>query len=144
MYRILLADDDDELCELLTDYLRGEGFAVEAVHDGEAAVAAARDGDYDLAVLDVMMPLMSGFDALREIRPEVAAVVCTGNDPRPPTDRAPDVPVLHKPFRAADLERVLEALFADQTGETRGARDVRPLADVYEEEVRTQDERLEA
>lgn len=68
MTRILLADDDTELCELLTEYLASEGFAVEAVHDGEAAVAKITGDQFDLVILDVMMPKMSGFDALREVR----------------------------------------------------------------------------
>lgn len=68
MTRILLADDDVELCEMLTEYLGAEGFAVDAVHDGEAALAQTRAQDYDLLVLDVMMPKKNGFDVLRELR----------------------------------------------------------------------------
>jgi two-component system, OmpR family, response regulator len=68
MNRILLADDDVELGEMLTQYLATEGFAVDTAHDGETALAKARSGDYDLVVLDVMMPRMSGFDVLRELR----------------------------------------------------------------------------
>jgi len=64
----LLADDDAELCDLLADYLHGEGFEVEAVHDGTAAVRAARAGSFDVLVLDVMMPGQNGFEALRELR----------------------------------------------------------------------------
>ncbi len=68
MSRILLADDDVELGEMLTQYLAAEGFAVDTAHDGETALAKARSGDYDLVVLDVMMPRMNGFDVLRELR----------------------------------------------------------------------------
>ena len=68
MNRILLADDDTELCEMLQQYLETEGFAVTAVHDGEAGLAQARSGDHDLLVLDVMMPKYNGFDVLRELR----------------------------------------------------------------------------
>ncbi|MFP5507241.1 MAG: response regulator [Gammaproteobacteria bacterium] len=68
MPRILLADDDAELCEMLSEYLGAEGFAVDAVHDGEAALVQARAQDYDLLVLDVMMPRKNGFDVLRELR----------------------------------------------------------------------------
>ncbi len=68
MSRILLADDDVELGEMLTQYLAAEGFAVDTAHDGETALAMARSGDYDLVVLDVMMPRMNGFDVLRELR----------------------------------------------------------------------------
>lgn len=65
---ILLVDDDVELAGLLSDYLVQEGFAVTAVHDGERGVAAALSGQYALAVLDVMMPGISGVEALRRIR----------------------------------------------------------------------------
>ena len=68
MPRLLLADDDEELCEMLAEYLRGEGFDIDVAHDGEAALARAPGGDYDLVVLDVMMPRLNGFDVLRELR----------------------------------------------------------------------------
>ena len=68
MAGILLADDDVELCEMLTQYLAAEGFAVEAVYDGETALARAGSGRFDLLVLDVMMPRKNGFDVLRELR----------------------------------------------------------------------------
>jgi DNA-binding response OmpR family regulator len=66
--RVLLIDDDIELCRMLGEYLEGEGFRVGAAHDGEAALAAARAGEFDAIVLDVMLPLLSGFDVLRELR----------------------------------------------------------------------------
>jgi two-component system response regulator CpxR len=68
MSRILLADDDAELTEMLTQYLATEGFAVESAPDGERALALARSGKFDLMVLDVMMPRKNGFDVLRELR----------------------------------------------------------------------------
>jgi len=68
MNQILLADDDVELCGMLKQYLEVEGFQVGMAHDGEAALNQARTGDYDLVVLDVMMPRLNGFDVLRELR----------------------------------------------------------------------------
>src|SRR5574342_306813 len=68
MGRILVIDDDVELCELLTDYLTPEGFQVEVAHDGERGVERALSGDHALVVLDVMLPGISGFDVLRRIR----------------------------------------------------------------------------
>ena len=68
MSRILLADDDVELTEMLSQYLGAEGFAVETAHDGESALAMVRGGGFDLMVLDVMMPGKNGFDVLRELR----------------------------------------------------------------------------
>ncbi|HKJ54252.1 MAG TPA: response regulator transcription factor [Gammaproteobacteria bacterium] len=68
MHPLLLADDDIELCDMLAQYLEAEDFSVTAVHDGEAALAEARSGRHELAVLDIMMPRMSGLDVLRELR----------------------------------------------------------------------------
>lgn len=66
--RILLVDDDLELTAMLSQYLLREGFDVHAVHDGQAGVREATTGRYALVVLDVMMPRLSGMEALRRIR----------------------------------------------------------------------------
>lgn len=66
--RVLLVDDDLELTAMLTQYLTREGFEVHAVHDGHAAVREATTGRYSIVVLDVMMPRLSGMEALRRIR----------------------------------------------------------------------------
>jgi len=69
-HRILLADDDVELAQLLRDFLTRDGFEVVLAHDAESALAAARASSFDALVLDVMMPGRSGLDALRELRRE--------------------------------------------------------------------------
>lgn len=66
--RILVIDDDRELCGLLDEYLTAEGFEVAMVHDGTEAAEQACEQLYDLAVLDVMLPGLNGFDVLRKIR----------------------------------------------------------------------------
>jgi DNA-binding response OmpR family regulator len=66
--KILLADDDEELCQLLRDFLGREGFAVDVAHDGDMAYRKAVEGDYDALILDVMLPGRSGLDLLRELR----------------------------------------------------------------------------
>src|SRR5881394_3204054 len=66
--QVLLADDDVELSGMLTEYLEREGFAVTAVHDGEAAARLALSGNYSIVVLDVMMPKQDGIETLRRIR----------------------------------------------------------------------------
>src|SRR5437899_10040010 len=68
MDRILIVDDDFELCSLVSEYLAPEGFRVESVHDGETGLQRALAGNYLMVVLDVMLPGMSGFDVLRRIR----------------------------------------------------------------------------
>jgi two-component system response regulator CpxR len=66
--RILVVDDDVELCSLVSEYLRPEGFQVSCVHDGKTGLNAALSGEYLIAVLDVMLPGMNGLDVLRKIR----------------------------------------------------------------------------
>lgn len=68
MIPVLLVDDDLELTAMLSQYLVREGFDVHAVHDGQAGVSEATSGRYAIVVLDVMMPRLSGMEALRRIR----------------------------------------------------------------------------
>jgi two-component system OmpR family response regulator/two-component system response regulator CpxR len=68
MAAVLLVDDDVELVGMLGDYLAREGYLTTMVHDGESGAREALSGRYDIAVLDVMMPGMSGIDVLRRIR----------------------------------------------------------------------------
>ena len=68
MQRILIIDDDIELCDLVTEYLEPEGYAVESVNEGREGVDRALSGDYALAVLDYMLPGLNGFEVLRQIR----------------------------------------------------------------------------
>ena len=87
MAELLLIDDDEELCELLIDYLGQEGFGVEAVHDGEAGLA--RLSTHHLVVLDVMLPGMNGFEVLRRLRERSS------------------VPVLMLTARGDDIDRII-------------------------------------
>jgi two-component system response regulator CpxR len=65
---ILLVDDDVELCSLLGELLRREGFTVECAHEGRAGLEKAATGGADLVVLDVMLPGIDGFEILRRLR----------------------------------------------------------------------------
>ena len=68
MSNLLLVDDDQELCLLLKEYLQSEGLEVSLAHEGSEGVRLALQHDYDVIVLDVMMPVMNGLDTLRKIR----------------------------------------------------------------------------
>ncbi|HZJ06651.1 MAG TPA: response regulator [Nocardioidaceae bacterium] len=68
MARIVVADDDEDIRELVTFKLRQSGHQIVAVADGAAAVAACQESAPDLVVLDVMMPGMSGLDACQVLR----------------------------------------------------------------------------
>ena len=89
MNRILVVDDDMDLCELLAKYLQREGFEVEMVHNGEQGVERAMSGDYTLIILDVMLPGLNGFDVLSNIR------------------RKSSVPVLMLTARGDDVDRIV-------------------------------------
>src|ERR1700740_1158588 len=66
--RILVVDDDVELCELLAEYLKPEGFQVQSVHNGDEAGERAQTGEFALIILDVMLPGAKGYEVLRRIR----------------------------------------------------------------------------
>lgn len=65
--RVLLVDDDRELCQMLTEYLDAEHFDVKSVHDGADALIELQAGDFEILILDVMLPSVSGFDVLRKL-----------------------------------------------------------------------------
>jgi two-component system response regulator CpxR len=89
MKRILVIDDDVELCELVGRYLRVEGFSVEFVHRGEEGAQTALAEQWDLVVLDVMLPGINGFEVLRQIR------------------ASSPVPVLMLTARGEDVDRIV-------------------------------------
>lgn len=68
MFRILLAEDNDNLREVVTDYLTGQGYEVDGRADGAGALEAFYENRYQLVLLDVMMPKMNGFEVCRRIR----------------------------------------------------------------------------
>ena len=66
--KILLTDDDLELCELLKEYLEHEDMQVSLCHDGQSAINTINHSQFDLLILDIMMPIKNGFETLSEIR----------------------------------------------------------------------------
>lgn len=65
---ILLIDDDVELCALMAEFFSQHGFGLEAVHNGREGLARALEGNFDLLILDVMLPVLDGFEILRQFR----------------------------------------------------------------------------
>jgi two-component system response regulator RegX3 len=86
---ILVVDDDPGVLDVVAFMLRREGFEVDEEKDGAAALDAARKRPYDIVILDVMLPGMSGTDVCRELRSES------------------DVPILMLTARDAEIDRVL-------------------------------------
>ena len=105
---ILLVDDDTAFCDLLADYLSGEDFLVNCVHNGKDALARLRQSDVDVVILDVMMPGMSGLDVLREMR-----TFC-------------DTPTLMLTARGEDVDRIvgLEMGADDYVGKPCNPREI--------------------
>ena len=94
--RILVADDDATILQVLEHVLTGDGYAVTCVTDGAEAVATAQRTDFDLILLDVQMPRLDGFEAARQLRRD---------------DRYANVPIVMLTGRTAD--RDIEAAFAE-------------------------------
>lgn len=65
---ILIVDDQEDIVELMRDFLEAEGYTVISAYDGPAALAALRQSAVDLILLDVMMPGLTGFETIRKIR----------------------------------------------------------------------------
>jgi DNA-binding response OmpR family regulator len=89
MDRVLIVDDDVELCKLLAERLSPEGFAIESVHDGPHGLERALSGEHALVVLDLMLPGIGGLDVLRRLRAQSP------------------VPVLILTARGEDIDRIL-------------------------------------
>jgi two-component system response regulator CpxR len=89
MDRVLIVDDDVELCELLAARIGGEGFEIEAVHDGTRGLERALSREHTLVVLDLMLPGIGGLDVLRRVR-----------------EQSP-IPVLILTARGEDIDRIL-------------------------------------
>ena len=66
--QILLIDDDSELCSLMAELFSGHGFVLEAVHDGRSGLARVLEGGFDVVILDVMLPVLDGFQVLAQMR----------------------------------------------------------------------------
>ena len=114
-YTALIVDDDQELCRMLTKYLEPDGFDVDAVHDGLAGVDRIRNANYDVIVMDLMMPVMDGFEALRNIRAfsNVPVLMLTARGEE--LDRIVGLEIgaddyLPKPFNPRELSARLKAI----------------------------------
>lgn len=113
--RILVVDDDAELCELVAEYLIPEGFQVDSVYDGVQGVDRSLSGQYSLVILDVMLPGIQGFEVLRQIRAKsrlpIIMLTARGED----VDRIVGLEIgaddyLPKPFNPRELVARIQAV----------------------------------
>ena len=113
--RILVVDDDVELCELVQQYLQSQGFQVDAVHDGSTGIESALSNSYALVILDVMLPGIRGFEALRQIRGKSAIPVIMLTAHGEDVDRIVGLEIgaddyLPKPFNPRELAARIHAV----------------------------------
>jgi DNA-binding response OmpR family regulator len=119
--RILVIDDDVELCELVDQYLSSQGFKVEAAHDGTVGIESALNGEYALVILDVMLPGVRGFEALRQIRAKSAIPVIMLTAHGDDVDRIVGLEIgaddyLPKPFNPRELAARISAVLRRTAG----------------------------
>ncbi|MGK7313627.1 MAG: response regulator transcription factor [Candidatus Longimicrobiales bacterium M2_2A_002] len=114
--RILVVEDDRKVASFLEQGLREEGYAVDVAHDGTEGSLKANVYDYDLAILDVMLPEKSGFEIVRDLRREqktVPVLMLTARDTKEDIVRGLDVGAddyLTKPFSFDELLARVRAL----------------------------------
>ncbi len=115
MEDVLLIDDDEELCEMLTEYLGRYELRVHAVHRGDAGLQAALSRTWPMILLDVMLPGLDGFEVLKQIRTSskdnVLLLTARGED----IDRIVGLEMgaddyLPKPFNARELLARIRAI----------------------------------
>jgi two-component system response regulator CpxR len=127
MERLLIVDDDRELCELVAELLEGEGFGVDVENRSDEGLARALSGEHSLVVLDVMMPGMNGFEVLRRLRAEgsgvhVLMLTARGDD----VDRIVGLEIgaddyLPKPFNPRELVARIQAVLRRARTPTRAS-----------------------
>ena len=148
--RLLVIDDDVELCSLLKEYLQREDYNVKCVHEGRTGLEEARRGGYDLIILDVMLPGMDGFEILKKIREEgrtpVLMLTARGED----VDRIIGLELgaddyLAKPFNPRELLARIKAILRRSEGTVnRGRIEINGVTlDPGTRDVRTDGEPIE-
>ncbi len=112
MATILIVDDEPENVELLERRLKRRGYAVLGANSAEAGFAAARDGRPDLILMDIKMPVLDGFDAMRMLREDPATagipvIALTAHAMQEDRDRAAAAGAADYETKPVDLDRLL-------------------------------------
>jgi two-component system copper resistance phosphate regulon response regulator CusR len=115
MPKLLIADDDPDLCEFLREELTHLGYTVTAVRSGADAIVSAVENVYDLIVLDMLMPGMDGIQVIRVLRkvvPQIPIVGLTGYVGRGYMAQASSfgVTCLNKPVQITELQKEIDEM----------------------------------
>jgi CheY-like chemotaxis protein len=113
MATVLVADDNRGFAELLRALLEDDGHEVVTAYSGLAAIAVVEQQEIDAAVLDVLIPEISGdavAERLRQLKPGLPIALMTGNGAG--FTKAAGLPVLRKPFTKEELLETVERLLA--------------------------------
>jgi DNA-binding response OmpR family regulator len=113
--RVLVVDDDDDICLLLSELLRGAGYSVETAQDGRAALRTFHTNPTDLVVMDLSMPELDGFETLERLRdlsdvPVILLTARSGEIDKVRGFRAGADDYVVKPFGRQELLARIEAL----------------------------------
>ena len=144
--RILIADDDEQIRELLVFDIQSSGYVVDEAENGEVALKKALENNYDLILLDVMMPKMNGYDVCRNIRlvkPKVPILMLTAKGSLTDKTEGFDVGAddyLVKPFEIQEvllriralLRRNNDSVVEKNSKEILRAGDIEIIADSFE------------
>jgi two-component system OmpR family response regulator len=130
--RILVIEDDPPLLRSLAATLREENYAVDTAEDGEDGLYKAREGEYDAIVLDVMLPLLNGWEVLTQLRParKTPVLMLTARDTVPDRIKGLDAGAddyLTKPFDIDELLARLRALIRRAAGQTHPVLEISGL-----------------
>ena len=142
--RVLLVEDEAGLRLTLSDRLASEGYAVETATDGEAGLQQAASGAFDLIVLDVMLPRLTGFDVCREVRQRgVTTPILMLTARGQVVDKVVGLKLgaddyLTKPFETIELMARLEALLRRRPSSPRPGGDTYRFGDVVVDFRRTE------
>lgn len=115
--KVLVVDDEDILRMLLTDTLEYEGFVVEEAEDGQEALEKIQSNQYDVIILDYMMPRMTGLELLEQLQPlELAVPVIMLTAKAQKTDQEAALAkgasyFVPKPFSPNELVELVKSIF---------------------------------
>jgi DNA-binding response OmpR family regulator len=141
MSRVLIVEDEPAVRDALDYSLRGEGFDVDAAPDGEAGLRAALASDYDVVILDLMLPKMSGMEVCRRLRSESAVPIIMLTAKGAELDRVLGLEIgaddyVTKPFSMAELIGRIRAILRRRRLDRSGAMSMLRVGDLELDPIR--------